>query len=139
MTEVVGIDPSLTSTGVAIRDETFVIQSKAKGMERLAEIRDAVFSELVELRRCSDEPVVVMVEGYARSWRFRLPAEPSSQPAKAMLPSRQASLRCLLEHGRRGADQERMTNATHGFFKKWGCVIWRSLDTTGRNETRRPY
>lgn len=65
MTEVVGIDPSLTSTGVAIRNETFVVQSKAKGMERLAEIRDAVLSELIELQRCSDEPVVVMVEGYA--------------------------------------------------------------------------
>ena len=59
MTRVLGLDLSLTATGYAYNDEvTGVIRSKARGMRRLAEIREAV----LELAHEAD---VVVLEGYS--------------------------------------------------------------------------
>lgn len=58
MAIVVGLDLSLTSTGVSIDDETFVIASTNKGMQRLADIR----SQLMDL---ISTDCLVCVEGYS--------------------------------------------------------------------------
>jgi crossover junction endodeoxyribonuclease RuvC len=57
---VVGIDLSLTSTGVAIMDTPLVITPLSKGISRLVDIRDTIMSLLSAV----EEPVV-MVEGYS--------------------------------------------------------------------------
>lgn len=61
---VVALDLSLTSTGVADRNGTRRIQPKSTGVERLAEVRDAV------LRECTASgwsvgPDLVVIEGYS--------------------------------------------------------------------------
>lgn len=60
MYEVVGLDLSLTSTGIAWCNETTTLPSKLMGMARLADIRDRV----VALLRTLDNPLVI-VEGYS--------------------------------------------------------------------------
>lgn len=58
--EIVGLDLSLTSTGIALPNGQNVIASKKKGPERLVEIRDAVLAMVGSLK----DPVVVL-EGYS--------------------------------------------------------------------------
>ena len=59
MTRVLGLDLSLTATGYAYNDEVVgVFKSKAKGMRRLAEIREFVWD-------LSFDADVVVLEGYA--------------------------------------------------------------------------
>ena len=58
MTRVLGLDLSLTATGYAYNDEVVgVIRSRANGMRRLAEIREAVLEVAFEAD-------VVVLEGY---------------------------------------------------------------------------
>ena len=64
--KIIGIDPSLTSTGVCVycpeksenKFSTWTIKSKKTGPERLIEIRDAV-------RDCVRDADLVVLEGYA--------------------------------------------------------------------------
>lgn len=57
--KIVGIDPSLTSTGVAVLpDRTYVIRSKQHGVARLTEIRDAIKKEIADAD-------LVILENYA--------------------------------------------------------------------------
>lgn len=59
--KIVGIDASLTSTGIAVIDtetKTYTIQSKKKGAARLSEIRDSVLNEIKDAD-------LVVIEGYA--------------------------------------------------------------------------
>lgn len=59
MTRVLGIDPSLTALGYAMTEEVVgVFRSRAKGMRRLAEIRNFV----IEMAHDCD---VTILEGYA--------------------------------------------------------------------------
>lgn len=60
MPTVVGLDLSLTSTGLAIGDETFTLQPTMKGMVRLGWIREMLLARLCDV----DDPVVC-VEGYS--------------------------------------------------------------------------
>ena len=60
MRNIIGLDLSLTSTGVAIGDSQFAIASKATGVERLNEISRAIAELFVDM----PEPAVVM-EGYS--------------------------------------------------------------------------
>lgn len=70
MSRVLGIDPSLTSTGVAFRYPNGRLQASCvqpiglKGLRRVAFIRDSVLN-YVE----SYKPDVVAIEGYAFSYR----------------------------------------------------------------------
>ena len=57
---VVGLDLSLTSTGIAHFDEVSVIRSSSKGMQRIDEIRNTVMGVIGFM----DDPLVV-IEGYA--------------------------------------------------------------------------
>lgn len=59
-TVVVGLDLSLTSTGVSYNGETYTIQSPYKGVERLSDIRDGVASVII--RSHAD---IVAIEGYS--------------------------------------------------------------------------
>lgn len=67
---VLGIDPSLTSTGVSYRRGNGKIQAYAlgkkelKGMERIAFLRDSVHTYLVR-----NNPSLVVFEGYALGFR----------------------------------------------------------------------
>jgi len=62
---VIGIDPSLTSLGLASPEGLFVVQSKLKGMERLREIRHWVCTQVnVAANQAMATPYLV-VEGYA--------------------------------------------------------------------------
>lgn len=57
--QIMGIDPSLTATGIALPDgTTLTIRSKLRGIERLADIRSIV------LGLCANTDLVV-VEGYS--------------------------------------------------------------------------
>lgn len=60
MRNVIGLDLSLTSTGVAVGDRQFAITSKLSGVERLNEISRAIAELFVDM----PEPAVVM-EGYS--------------------------------------------------------------------------
>jgi crossover junction endodeoxyribonuclease RuvC len=60
VTTIVGLDLSLTSTGIAFGQDTQAISTKYKGPQRLALIRDLVLAVISEL----DNPHVV-VEGYS--------------------------------------------------------------------------
>lgn len=60
MPTVIGLDLSLTSTGVACRGETQAIKSKQKGEQRLIEIRDRI----LEFARSQDDPRVIL-EGFS--------------------------------------------------------------------------
>jgi hypothetical protein len=74
---VVAFDLSLTSTGVADRNGTRRIRPKTAGVERLAEVRDAVLSACHPHRsfddqmncavagRCLNRPDLVVLEGYS--------------------------------------------------------------------------
>lgn len=64
MPDVIGLDLSLTSTGMAYGDATVSFQPKTKGMQRLQEIMRGVF----DIARSLPDPFVV-VEGYSFSSR----------------------------------------------------------------------
>ena len=64
MKEVVGIDPSLTSTGVATPSGVLAVSVHSKGVVRLLEMRDAVMGHVA----VCDDPLV-MLEGYSFSSR----------------------------------------------------------------------
>jgi Holliday junction resolvasome RuvABC endonuclease subunit len=64
MTQIMGLDLSLTSTGVSIGGLTTSIKSKSKGSERLLEIRN----EIIELVGTSGVEIVA-VEGYSYASR----------------------------------------------------------------------
>ena len=70
MAKVVGIDPSLTSTGLALRDSAGRLKSYAlgdsglRGMPRLVFLRNAVSRHLDRLK-----PDLVVYEGYALGFR----------------------------------------------------------------------
>jgi crossover junction endodeoxyribonuclease RuvC len=64
MPSVIGLDLSLSSTGICSKEGFFAYQAKTKGMERLVEIRDGVM-----LVVAAQEDPVVMVEGYSFSSR----------------------------------------------------------------------
>jgi len=57
---LMGLDLSLTSTGVSIEGVTSVIQSKAKGAERLSEVTKSILHECLE-----KEISCVVIEGYS--------------------------------------------------------------------------
>ena len=57
--KIVGVDPSLSSTGVALADDTFAtISTSAKGPKRLEAIRD-------QLLKLADGCDIVVIEGYS--------------------------------------------------------------------------
>jgi Holliday junction resolvasome RuvABC endonuclease subunit len=57
---VMGLDLSLTSTGISINEKTFIITSKLKGAERLSEISTIILNSCLEYQiRC------VAIEGYS--------------------------------------------------------------------------
>lgn len=58
--QLVGVDPSLTSTGMATNEGTFTISTKLKGMERI----DFIVNEFSNALNCIVDPVVA-IEGYA--------------------------------------------------------------------------
>jgi crossover junction endodeoxyribonuclease RuvC len=64
MPGIIGLDLSLTSTGVCSKEGSFAYQAKTKGMERLADIRDGVMLVVA----AQNDPIVV-VEGYSFSSR----------------------------------------------------------------------
>ena len=55
-----GLDLSLTSTGVSVNGETQSIRSKNKGTKRLTEIRD----EIVKIAK-NEKIEIVAIEGYS--------------------------------------------------------------------------
>lgn len=63
--KMMGLDLSLTSTGVSINGETFSIKSKLRGVERLAEISDRIVSSAL-----AAESIAIVVEGYSFGSRF---------------------------------------------------------------------
>jgi crossover junction endodeoxyribonuclease RuvC len=64
MPSIIGLDLSLTSTGVCSKEGSFAYQPKTKGMERLANIRD----EVMLVVTAQNHPIVI-VEGYSFSSR----------------------------------------------------------------------
>lgn len=64
MRDVIGIDLSLTSTGISSAAGTSVITPRSSGVTRLVEIRDSVMSVVLS----ADDPLVA-VEGYSFSSR----------------------------------------------------------------------
>ena len=60
MTELLGLDLSLTSTGVSHGDQQYVLTPQEKGVERLAYFHDTISSLLQKMNK----PAVVM-EGYS--------------------------------------------------------------------------
>lgn len=60
MTTVIGIDPSLTSTGIATEDATWTFNPRTKGMERLHDI----LNHVVDTIRDVHDPYVV-IESYS--------------------------------------------------------------------------
>lgn len=62
MKDIIGLDLSLTSTGVAVGDTQYTINSKYTGVERLADICSAV--ELALPPRGFGDPAV-LIEGYS--------------------------------------------------------------------------
>lgn len=63
--KMMGLDLSLTSTGVSINGDTFSIKPKTRGLERLVEISDRVVNSAI-----SAEPVAIIIEGYSFGSRF---------------------------------------------------------------------
>lgn len=59
MPNIIGLDLSLTSTGIAV-EEVSALQTKLRGMERLAWLRDRILAAIAVV----DDPAVV-VEGYS--------------------------------------------------------------------------
>lgn len=62
---LMGVDLSLTSTGISIAGESFSITPKNKGVERLVDI-----SERVLQLANSARPVAIMIEGYSFGSKF---------------------------------------------------------------------
>lgn len=62
---IMGLDLSLTSTGVSINGETFSIKSKTKGTNRLVDISNQI-THWVE----STKPIAVIIEGYSFGSKF---------------------------------------------------------------------
>lgn len=62
---MMGLDLSLTSTGVSVNGETFAIKSKNRGIERLVEISDRVVNFAVNA-----QSVAVVMEGYSFGSKF---------------------------------------------------------------------
>jgi Holliday junction resolvasome RuvABC endonuclease subunit len=60
-----GLDLSLTSTGVSANGETFSIKPKTRGVERLVEISDRIVNFALNVR-----PKVVILEGYSFGSKF---------------------------------------------------------------------
>ena len=58
--KLMGLDLSLTSTGMSMDGVTSVIRSKSRGAERLSEITKAILRECLE-----NEIDCVMIEGYS--------------------------------------------------------------------------
>jgi len=60
-----GLDLSLTSTGVSVGENTFTIKPKTKGVERLVEVSEKVLE-------CASRtnPIAVIVEGYSYGSKF---------------------------------------------------------------------
>jgi len=57
--QIIGIDPSLTATGIALPDgTTLTIRTNLRGMERLAEIRSTILGLAFEID-------LVVIEGYS--------------------------------------------------------------------------
>lgn len=63
--KLMGLDLSLTSTGVSVNGETFSIKPKTRGIERLVEISD----RLINLAE-SAQPIAVIIEGYSFGSKF---------------------------------------------------------------------
>ena len=63
--KLMGLDLSLTSTGVSVNGETFTIKPKTKGVERLAEISDQIVDWANRIR-----PIAVIIEGYSYGSKF---------------------------------------------------------------------
>jgi Holliday junction resolvasome RuvABC endonuclease subunit len=62
---LMGIDLSLTSTGISVQEQTFSIRPKFKGLERLIEISDKI-CEIANLFL----PVGIVIEGYSFASKF---------------------------------------------------------------------
>lgn len=62
---LMGLDLSLTSTGVSIGGKTFSIKAKTKGLQRLVEISDPI----VQLAKRMN-PIAIIVEGYSYGSKF---------------------------------------------------------------------
>jgi crossover junction endodeoxyribonuclease RuvC len=60
-----GLDLSLTSTGVSVNGETFSIKPKIRGVERLIEISDRIVSQAV-----GSGCIAVVIEGYSFGSKF---------------------------------------------------------------------
>lgn len=60
-----GIDLSLTSTGVSFLGDTFAIQSKLRGTERLVEISERLVNFAQDV-----QPVAIVMEGYSFGSKF---------------------------------------------------------------------
>jgi len=63
--KLMGLDLSLTSTGVSVNGETFSIKPKTRGIERLIEISDKITNFAVNSR-----PIAVIIEGYSFGSKF---------------------------------------------------------------------
>lgn len=60
MTAVIGLDLSLTQTGIATADAVTVVRPKNNGMERLRDLRATIVKVAVDRR-----PAEVVIEGYS--------------------------------------------------------------------------
>jgi Holliday junction resolvasome RuvABC endonuclease subunit len=60
-----GLDLSLTSTGVSVNGETFSIRPKTRGVERLIEISDKIVTLAINV-----QPVAAIIEGYSFGSKF---------------------------------------------------------------------
>lgn len=63
--KMMGLDLSLTSTGVSINGETFSIKPKTKGIERLVEISDRIINSAINAGS-----IAVVIEGYSFGSKF---------------------------------------------------------------------
>lgn len=63
--KMMGLDLSLTSTGVSINGETFSIKPKTRGIERLVEISDRIVNFATNA-----SPIAVVIEGYSFGSKF---------------------------------------------------------------------
>lgn len=63
--KLMGLDLSLTSTGVSINGETFSIKATTRGVERLVEISTRITNHAINSR-----PIAVIIEGYSFGSKF---------------------------------------------------------------------
>lgn len=69
---IVGVDPSLTATGIACTCGTSVFSTKKRGPERLFEITSEVISHATGV--CTElglHPALVVIEGYSFNSKFK--------------------------------------------------------------------